>query len=100
MTKHEAVTNLAFFLLERTGNVCGEWSGKLSAKEQRALFGAFLGKGQIVIDGVAETVKHIISVCFGMDYNITFESRWHLINETVTRAQLPEYKGNANIPRW
>jgi hypothetical protein len=76
MDKFEAVANLAFFLLERTGSVCGKWEGKLSAKEQRTLFGHFIGKGLLLIDGSTETVKHVVKVCFGLDYDVTYSAKF------------------------
>lgn len=72
MGKFEMAANLAFFLLEKTGSVCGQWTGRLKAQEQRDLFGTFLGKGRLVIDGATESVQHIVKVCFGMDYDVTF----------------------------
>lgn len=72
MGKFEIATNLAFFLLEKTGSVCGQWTGRLKAQEQRKLFGTFLGKGRLVIDGATETVCHVVKVCFGLDYEVTF----------------------------
>lgn len=76
MNRFDAVTNLAFFLLKKTGSVNGTWKGHLSAKEQRELFGAFFGKGLLVIDGSAETISHIIKVCFGLDYDVTATRRF------------------------
>ena len=35
--------NLAFFLLEKTGKTTGLWSGKLTAADQRSLYGRFIG---------------------------------------------------------
>lgn len=71
MQKFEAATNLAFFLLEKTGTVLGSWEGRMTASEQRALFGRFIGKGMLVINGAEETVQHIVKVCFGLDYDVT-----------------------------
>jgi len=76
MNKYEAATNLAFFLLEKTGTVLGTWSGHMPAAAQRALFGRFLGKGTIVVDGVTEEVHHYRKVCFGMDYETTATIKW------------------------
>jgi hypothetical protein len=70
------VTNLAFFLQEKTGSVFGYFSSPMLAKDQRALFGQFIGKGKIVIDGESEHVKHVVSRCFGLDYEVTFEKKW------------------------
>ena len=43
--------NLAIFLVEKTGSCLGSWKGNLPAAQQRALFGRFLGKGKLIIDG-------------------------------------------------
>ena len=61
--------NLAFHLQEKTGSVLGRWEGKMNAKEQRALFGRYIGNGTIVIDGTEETVSNRVSVAFGQDYD-------------------------------
>jgi hypothetical protein len=68
--------NLAIFLTEKTGSCLKTWKGRLSAAEQRDLFGQFLGKGTIEIDGTAETLAHWVKVCFGQDFNVTFERKW------------------------
>jgi len=60
--------NLAFFLLEQTGSIIGQWSGKMSAAQQRELMGRFIGKGKIIINGNDETVRNRVKVCFGQDY--------------------------------
>ena len=67
MTDYAA--NLAFFLLDHTGSVCGVWRGRMAAVDQRKLFGRFLGKGLLIIDGSNETVRMIVSVCFGTDWD-------------------------------
>ncbi len=87
MNRNEAIANLAFFLLEKTGGVCGRWQGKMKAAEQRALFGMFLGKGTIVINGANETLLHIITVAFGMDYEVTYEKSWSTIGDTNNLAE-------------
>ena len=61
--------NLALFLLEKTGSIFSTWTGKLTATEQRALFGRAIGKGKIVIDGERELIANRVSVCFGLDYD-------------------------------
>jgi hypothetical protein len=68
--------NLALFLLEKTGSTCGRTIVKLSAAEQRALFGRFIGKGRTVIDGTAETIANRVSVGFGFDYDDRNVTRW------------------------
>jgi len=68
--------NLALFLLEETGSVFNTWRGRMTAREQRALFGRFIGKGLIVIDGTTETVLNRVKVCFGLDYDDRNITRW------------------------
>lgn len=68
--------NLALFLLEKTGTVFGRYVGKMTAAEQRALFGRVLGKGRIVIDGEEETISNLVSVCFGQDYDYRNVTKW------------------------
>lgn len=72
----EYAANLAFFLLEKTGKTTGLWSGKMTAAEQRNLFGRFLGKGRIVIDGYNEIIFNRVQVCFGHDYDDRNVTRW------------------------
>lgn len=74
MNKYEAAANLAFFLQERTGSVCGKWNGTLTAKEQRAVFGTFHGKGMLSIDGAKETIEHSVKRGFGGDFEQTYMS--------------------------
>lgn len=71
--------NLAFFLLEKTGSVFGFWKGRLSAAEQRALFGRFIGKGKIVIDGEVETICNRVKVCFGLDWDDRNVTEWRAL---------------------
>jgi hypothetical protein len=40
------------------------------------LFGRFLGKGKIVIDGAAETICNRVKVCFGMDFDDRNATAW------------------------
>lgn len=83
MDKFEIAANLALFLTEKTGTATGTFAGKMKAREQRGLFGLYLGKGKIVIDGEKETLRHIIKVCFGLDYDITFDKKWNEIPATI-----------------
>lgn len=70
------VVNTALFLLDQTNSVLARWEGKLTAAEQRKLFGRYLGRGTIVIDGTAETVHNRVKVCFGLDYDDRNVTRW------------------------
>jgi hypothetical protein len=68
--------NLAIFLTEKTGTALGRWVGKMTAAEQRALFGLYLGKGRIVIDGMQEEVSNLVTVGFGQDYDHRNVTAW------------------------
>jgi hypothetical protein len=68
--------NLALFLQDKTGSIFGDWQGRLLAKEQRALFGRFLGKGLLYIDGKEEVIEHHVKVCFGLDSERTALILW------------------------
>lgn len=72
----EYSANLAIFLTERKGSCLATWRGKMPAKDQRALFGRFIGKGDIVINGEEETVLNRVSVCFGQDWDDRNITRW------------------------
>lgn len=68
--------NLALFLIEKTGSIFGVWQGKLTAAEQRALIGRYIGKGKIVIDGEREEVLNRVRVCFGHDWDDRNVTKW------------------------
>lgn len=70
------ITNLTFFLLEKKGSTSGLWSGKMTAHDQRALFGRFIGKGRIVVDGYNQIIFNRVKVCFGLDYEDKNITRW------------------------
>lgn len=74
---------LAFFLLEKTGAVCGVWRGRLPAREQRRLMGRVIGRGIIVIDGAREIVLNRVKVCFGLDYDERNVTPWRLLGKPV-----------------
>jgi len=68
--------NLAIFLLTNRGSIFAGWTGHMPAKDQRKLFGRFLGKGKIYIDGSDERLEHWVQVCFGLDSDCTKRLRW------------------------
>ena len=35
-----------------------------------------VGVHQVEIDGAAETLVHWVKVCFGQDYDVTFDRKW------------------------
>jgi hypothetical protein len=75
---YEMSMTLAYFLLDNTGSVFGTYIGTMKAKDQRALFGQFIGKGRIIIDGIDETVIHIATDGrYGLGYFVTFNRKWH-----------------------
>ncbi len=69
MQKPDYAANLAHFLLRHTNSVWGFWKGRMTAQEQRALFGRYIGKGTICIDGEQELIFNRVKVCFGLDYD-------------------------------
>ena len=68
--------NLAIFLTEHAGSCFAKWQGKMTAAEQRTLFGKYLGKGCIVINGEEETVLNRVSVGFGQDWDDRNVTAW------------------------
>lgn len=76
MTSNEAIGALAVFLLDKTGSIWGTWEGRMPAADQRALFGRFLGKGTLVINGQDETICNRVKVCFGLDSDDRNIIRW------------------------
>jgi len=73
---NEIIGALAIFLMEKAGSVWGTWEGRMLAADQRALFGRFIGKGVIVIDGQKETIHNRVKVCFGLDSDDRNITRW------------------------
>lgn len=63
--------NLAQFLLENTGSVCGIIVTRIRATDQRKLFGRFLGRGSVEIDGDQEEVVHRYTSCYGQSIENT-----------------------------
>lgn len=72
----DRAANVAMFLISKTSNVHATWHGTIPAAQQRELFGRYLGKGQIWIDGTKETIEHYRKVCFGLDSECTAELNW------------------------
>lgn len=75
-TRYDHAAALALFLTEKTGSCLGEWIGRMTAAEQRALFGRFIGKGRIFINGRDETLCNRVKVCFGLDYDDRNVTDW------------------------
>lgn len=75
-SRRDFAASLAFFLLEKKGSIFATWDGPMRAAEQRELFGRFIGKGRIIIDGANERLTHRVTRCFGHDYEDTATLRW------------------------
>ncbi|CAB4146522.1 hypothetical protein UFOVP1008_14 [uncultured Caudovirales phage] len=71
---------LAIFLTETKGSCLARWKGRMTASEQRGLFGRFLGKGTIYINGADETVEHWVKTGFGMDADCTASIKWSALS--------------------
>jgi hypothetical protein len=71
--------NLALFLLKNTGTIFGRFVSRMTAAEQRTLFGRVVGKGRIVIDGEKEEVSNLVTVCFGQDYDYRNVTKWNTL---------------------
>lgn len=76
MNKPDYPAQLALHLTEHAGSCLATWRGRLTAAQQRALFGRYIGKGTIVIDGAAETICNSVKVCFGLDYDHRNVTAW------------------------
>jgi len=72
----EYAANIALFLQEKTNSIFGRFVGRMTANEQRAMFGRVIGRGRIVIDGEDETISNLVSVCFGQDYDYRNVTKW------------------------
>jgi hypothetical protein len=65
----DVAARLSLFLTGEVGSTFGTWKGRLSAAQQRALFGKVIGKGLLYVDGNQLTVTHVWTVCFGSDFD-------------------------------
>ena len=76
MTNYQAAEKIAAFLMNQMGSVLATWKGKMTAAQQREMFGKTIGKGTIVINGEEETISNLVSVCFGQDYDYRNVTKW------------------------
>lgn len=67
---------LALVLSEATGTTCGYIESRMTADEQRAIFGRALGKGVIQIDGDRAEISMRVKVCFGTDWDVRNITHW------------------------
>ena len=74
--RYDAVANMTHFLLANENNIHAKWVGHMTAKDQRRLFGQFLGKGRVIIDGENERLAHVRKCAFGTDFDVTYDEKW------------------------
>jgi len=67
---------LGLFLTLNAGSCFGRWSGYMPARDQRALFGRYLGKGRLTINGADERLLMTVTVCFGTDTDCREDIPW------------------------
>lgn len=72
----DRIKTLENFLLDKTHSQYGLWRGKLTAKEQRDLFGKYMGRGKFWIDGSDQTLVMTTRVAYGHDSQETVILRW------------------------
>jgi hypothetical protein len=89
MNKFQVVENLSTWLMAYRGSMLETWKGKLTYKEQRALFGCVIGKGTIYLDGESEMIKHNVKIAYGADYETTVLCTW---NEFSANVESGKYK--------
>ena len=75
-TSDDPAGNLAVFLTLNVSSCLAYWSGRVPAKDQRALFGQCLGRGRLHIDCNHESLVHSVKVCFGADWHDTATLAW------------------------
>lgn len=80
LTREAAETDraaaMAFFLMDNAGSIFGRFVGYMKAADQRLIFGRFIGKGLIILNGSDETVGLNVSVCFGTMRDTVWQRRW------------------------
>lgn len=81
ISKYDVGFNLANFLLDKTGSIFGIWNDHMLKKDQLNLFGMYLGKGNIYINGATERISHTVSRCFGTDFETTFSKMWNELDK-------------------
>lgn len=67
---------LALVLTEATGTPNGYIESRMTANEQREIFGRSLGRGVIKIDGFNAEISMRVKVCFGTDFDIRNITHW------------------------
>lgn len=73
---HDRAAFLALVLMETTGTTEGYIESRMTASEQREIFGRYLGKGVIQIDGKRSQISMRVKVCFGTDSDERNHAHW------------------------
>lgn len=99
---YDFAANLALFMTANGKSIYGTWSvGHMRATDQRRIFGAFLGKGRIFIDGGEDSVSHHVSVCFGTDTSIERKFSASSAGESfINTWKLSDNSPKGEIPAW
>ena len=74
--REDRAAAMAIFLMQETGSIFGVWDGRMSASDQRILFGKYIGKGHLWVSGDPEEVVMTVKVCFGTDSDTRFKASW------------------------
>jgi hypothetical protein len=70
-SRFDVATNIAHFLMAQGLSIFDKWQGKITAADQRKIFGVKLGKGIIVVDGENDRAENRSQTCFGGDTEAT-----------------------------
>lgn len=65
--RYDVAANIAHVLMANGAGIFDTITGNISAKDQRRVFGLFLGKGKLIIDGQKDTVCATYQTAFGGD---------------------------------
>jgi len=75
--KLAAIANMRNHVILVTGNINAVWQGRLTAAQQRDMYGMYLGKGLITIDTRERLLVHTVRVGFdGGEIADTYVERW------------------------
>jgi hypothetical protein len=70
---------LALVLTEATGTPNGYIESRMTAGEQREIFGVVIGRGVIQIDGERAELSNRVKVCFGLDSDTRNYTHWRTL---------------------
>jgi len=72
----DKIESMSALVIARCDSPWGRVTLKMNKAEQVAMFGQYMGRGTIIVDGEAEEVRHVVSCCFGQDYEVTKTVKW------------------------